>query len=160
MQHAAAALPDPTTSPWQRAWTGVLLGLGITPRFSFGETPAEVTLGQTFTTSFEVRPRALRALSVELWLEGQEKTIYRRGTETVSDHCLFFRHLVLKREGCSIKIADHARVTVPENAMPTLNLPHNQIEWHLRLSVRTTTQAEFSDTYCLKVSPKTNSLSA
>ena len=87
--------------------------------------------GQSAALQFELRGGVFWPQNVEITLEGREEAIFTRGTDTITDTSPFFFQTLLQtsqvRNG-------HCEVSIPPNAMHSLDAPHNKIVWILKLT--------------------------
>ena len=74
----------------------------------------------------------IERLTIEL--EGREEARYRRGTNTFTEHHVFFsRHLVSEEGRLSAIHRRTATLEIPRRTMPSFEAPNNKIEWRLKV---------------------------
>jgi hypothetical protein len=86
-------------------------------------------LGETIDIRWHLtgKPGRVRSLVVEFI--GAEVAVYKRGTDTTTDHHVFFR-AKLAHTDVAREIADGtATIVIPAGAVPTFNSTHNSILW-------------------------------
>lgn len=63
---------------------------------------------------------------------GRESATYRRGTRSVTDHCIFHRQILFETEQpTSTHTYGRLEVAIPEDSMHSFDGGNNKISWHI-----------------------------
>jgi hypothetical protein len=143
----------------------VLIGLGgiaaviylflklFNPRPVLTLSNANIEPGGTVNLAwaFTGRSRLLRRLRI--LLEGREEATYARGTGFATD-CEIFAALPIVQTDRPAEIArGRARLTMPADALPTFESPHNRIVWSIRVLGEITGWPNVDEQFELNVLP-------
>ena len=123
----------------------VLVGVGLVAFFfyqvlaTFNPRPhltladGHLTPGGETTLRWQLhgRPGRLRKLTIEL--EGRESARYRRGTDTHTDHHVFFSHELVSEHSFLNFHRGEVALRLPERTMPSFEATNNKIEWRLKV---------------------------
>ncbi len=122
------------------------------PRVVLRLAPAAPRLGDTLTLEWEVRGRSDRLASLEIVLEGRERATFSRGTDSVTEHQVFFRQVVASSVGLGAARGG-ASVWLPEDSMHGFSAPHNGVEWRLLVKGDIPRWPDVADEHALEVRP-------
>lgn len=123
----------------------VLIGLGMVgavvyyglalgnPSLTLTLSEARPRLGQTVTLRWHPSGPLHRLTFLEIVLEGREAATYRRGTDTVTDHCTFHRESILYLDEPSSQAGGEVAFPLTELSMHSFDGGNNKIEWRLRV---------------------------
>ncbi len=143
------------------ALIGVLLVFGVfstflalfNPRIRLTAPTLRVSLGGEFAFSWTVTGRTGMLRKIRLVFEGREEAIYKRGTRTSTDTCVFAEIPVFETSDASFIAQGNARVVVPANLMHTLEAAHNKVLWRLKVSGEIPRWPDIADEYPIVVLP-------
>jgi len=105
----------------------MLLGL-FSPRLRFFLDTDELRPGQKVKVRWELSSLT-RVDTVSVTLVGREAATYTEGTESITDHSVFFRKVLLRNKTPGRKISGAASVAIPARAMHSLEASNNEIQW-------------------------------
>ena len=124
----------------------VLVGLGLigavlyqllasfNPRPRLTLDQSRLTPGAESSLRWQFSGRAGRIERLTIELEGREEARYRRGTDTSTDHHVFFSRELVSEEGRLSAIPrGSTTLEIPQPTMPTFDAPNNRIEWRIKV---------------------------
>ncbi len=123
----------------------VLIGLGMigaivyyacalgNPRFTLTLTEARPRLGDIIGLSWRSNGSPKRLKHLRIYLEGRECATYRRGTDSVTDHSLFFQETVYQNSDAAANASGQIDLAIPAGLMHSFDGGNNKIEWRLRI---------------------------
>jgi len=109
-----------------RMWMGLL-----NPKPTIRVEPPCPRIGDTFRITWSMKGSISRLDNLAVVLEGSETARYQRGTTTVTDKNVFFQETLFETEALADFRSGTAQVELPVNAVPTFEMNHNEIEWHV-----------------------------
>lgn len=109
-------------------------GLGIfNPHVHLTISDSDLRMGGSYSVRWQISGRSDRLRKLTIRLEGLEKTIYRRGTETTTDHSVFYREVLM--EDAHLRFLKGSfKMNLPGDSMPTFLAPNNEIRWCLKVA--------------------------
>ena len=144
----------------------VLIGLGtiggvvyqflatFNPRPRLRLAEGHLTPGGDSSLSWEFSGQASRLQSLTLELEGRESARYRRGTNTYTDHHVFFTNQLASEEGRFGAIArGSTTLEIPRRTMPSFEATNNRIEWRIKVHGDIPFWPDVNDSFPITVYP-------
>lgn len=119
--------------------------------------PRVIPLGSPLKVDWWIDGRAGRFARMTVTVEGLERATYTRGTDTITDEHVFFKHTLydaqafdrrdpLAREG-------DAELDLPADAMHSLSTRHNKIMWRIKVKGEIPRWPDVNDEYEFAVVP-------
>jgi len=92
------------------------------------------------------RPRRLR-----LWLVGEEKASYRRGTDRVTATSVFHEELLFETDRPQLMPSGSCDLPIPSEGVPSFHGEHNEIRWLVRLRAEVPWRPDVHDEHEIEV---------
>ncbi len=89
--------------------------------------------GAETTLRWQLSGQTGRIESFKIEIEGRESARYRRGTNTYTDHHVFFSEALVSEARFGRLHRGQAVLKVPAHTMPTFESDNNKIEWQLHV---------------------------
>ena len=138
----------------------LLIGLAIhaflglfTPRPTVTVNSARVTLGDTLDLAWQFRGQTTSIRQLRIYLEGQEKATYRRGTNTYTDTETFSTLTLIDTTDPFEMGSGETQLSLPADTMHSLEADHNEIIWTLHIKGDIARWPDVADEYALLVVP-------
>jgi hypothetical protein len=140
----------------------VLIGIGIFIAFiaqvlALFNGRAAVTLskgalrpGESVDIGWKLGGGLFQPQNIRVFVEAREEATYRRGTDTVTDRSVFFRHTLYESASGP---ASSARLALPETAMHSFESSNNKIVWVLTVHGEIRWWPDVKEEYKLLVKP-------
>lgn len=140
---------------------GLLLIFGVFQQFLVLFNPRlELTLsrgalvpGEAALLQWTIHGKAGRVQRLKIVLEGREEATYRRGTDTHTDREVFATIPVVETDQSMLIPQGSARVSVPEDTMPSFSSDRNKIVWTLKAVCEIPGWPDSDDEYEIVVAP-------
>ncbi len=110
-----------------------ILGL-FNPRISIEISPHPQALSGPIQVAWKIKRGSVASLKDLVFsLEGKEVARYRRGTDTVTDTQTFYTKELRSVSATEVQMRQgRFQFSVPENLVPSLSVPNNEIVWALK----------------------------
>ncbi|MEM1108149.1 MAG: DUF3592 domain-containing protein [Planctomycetota bacterium] len=119
--------------------------------------PRVMTWGEPLRVAWSIDGRADRFDRLTVMVEGAERATYTRGTDTITDEHVFFEHTLYDAEALDrrdpLSREGEAELKLPETAMHSLDLPHNDIVWRIKVKGEIPRWPDVKDYYDFAIVP-------
>jgi hypothetical protein len=129
----AFAIPFVAVGAVLIVWTFYQFVALFNPRPTLTIDRGAIALGESAHLKWSFSGRYDRIGRLRISLEGREEATYRRGTNTRTDHHVFYRVLLGDVTRPMDIAVGKAMMTIPAGTMHTLSAPNNAIVWSLKL---------------------------
>lgn len=126
------------------------------PTLHFVLSQANPHLGEKIGLQWKSSGSLHRLSSLRIILEGREAATYSRGTDSVTDHCTFYRSILFETDTPSAHSGGELTLEVPSNLMHSFEGGHNKIEWRLLVDGPIKRWPDLSNDYPFHVQPLKN----
>ena len=99
------------------------------PKISVEISPSELFPGSQATIKWTIKGPVSRVTSLEIYLEGMEKALYKSGENSASATNIFDRIKIFSTDYPLAMEYGNAKFTIPATTMHSFKSPHNSIEW-------------------------------
>lgn len=100
--------------------------------------------------------------SFAIYLECEEESTYRQGTDTRTDRCTVYQEQIFRRENFEIEpgtpFEANCRFTVPERSLHSFKADHNEVRWKLVARGKTAGWPDFERSFPVVVYPNSISI--
>lgn len=124
------------------------------PKLTLQVSEASPQLGQTIELSWHSNRPLDRLQSFALYLEGIESATYRRGTNTVTDKCIFHREALIETTRATAHANDRLQITIPNASMHSFTSANNKILWQIQLEGDIRLWPDIKENYPITVRPQ------
>ena len=129
-----------------------ILGL-FTPRPRLVVNSARVRLGETLDLTWRFRGQTGSLRRFRIYLKGEEKATYRRGTDTYTDDEIF-AELTLVDTTDSLEMPQgEAQLTIPHDTMHSFDAGNNDITWTLHVEGEIARWPDVSEEHTILILP-------
>jgi Protein of unknown function (DUF3592) len=111
-------------------------------------------LGESLHLQWRVRGAVRRIQTLTITLIGQESARYKVGTSTRTSRATFFEAVLVETRDTSEMRSGSLTVAIPEDAMHSLSLESNSIDWQFRITGEIPRWPDIKDEHAIVVLPK------
>ncbi len=131
-------------------------GLAIfNPKVHLTVSDGDLRLGETYSLSWKMEGSSNRLQRLTVCLEGREQAIYRRGTDTKTEHSVFHRHVLVDEQ--RLHFTDgRVALPIPRDSVPSFKAHRNEIQWRITVAGDIPYWPDIKEAYDLWVSPPKN----
>jgi len=154
-----ALFPDIIFIPFGLIWLGTLAASGYCllatqnpiPLMTLSRQMLPLGSKADIEWNFEGNATSIRMLKVKL--EGKEEATYRRGTNTYTDHELFYSETIFESRLPTEITSGATTVEIPNDTMHSFNGGHNKVIWYLKVEGDIPFWPDIADTFPVRVVP-------
>ncbi|ADE53969.1 DUF3592 domain-containing protein [Coraliomargarita akajimensis] len=129
-----------------------LLGLS-NPSFTLQLSEAQPCLGQGLRVSWSASKPLHKVQQLTLTLVGMETATYRRGSNSTTDTCCFYKEVLLDTDQASQHELGELDIEIPAQLMHSFNGGNNAIKWEFQIEGTIQTWPDIEQTFPLTVRP-------
>lgn len=145
----------------------VVIGLGMiwgviyfllalrNPSLSFSMSEARPSLGEQVQLNWKASKPLRSVEKLSIFVEGLESATYTRGTDSVTDKCIFHRTTLFESDAPATQHSGELELTIPEDSMHSFDGGNNKIQWRLRVDGSIRRWPDISQNYPFTVRPRT-----
>lgn len=123
------------------------------PKIQLHINEASPRLGDTVSLTWSSSGSIGRLHTLEFFLEGEESATYRRGTDTVTDTCIFYRKTLLSTSEPTSMMGQSIEIHIPLNLIHSFKSDNNKINWHIRIAGDIRKWPDLKETFPIFVRP-------
>jgi len=143
----------------------VVIGLGMVwgviyfllalrnPQLTFSISEARPALGQKLQLNWKTNKSLKNVEKLCIFLEGMESATYRRGTNSVTDTCIFHRTTLFESDAPGTQNRGALELKVPDDSMHSFDGGNNKIQWRLRVDGSIRRWPDINQNYPFTVRP-------
>lgn len=124
------------------------------PTISLRISEARPCLGQNVVADWKADRSLKRLKSLRILLEGIESATYRRGTDSVTDECVFYKSTLFETADPLAHRGGERNVEIPADMMHSFDGGNNEIKWRLRVEGDIPKWPDLEQDYPITVRPR------